>query len=119
MATKIQDETILNKPNVVKVVTEKSLNISNFPNAKYFYRNLEKVETNVYHHLGIYCYKTQSLKKFVNLNQTSSEIKNKLEQLRALDNDMNINVCLAKQPSIGVDTKEDFVAIKKIMEYKP
>ena len=58
------------------------------------------------------------LKKFVSLQQSSNEIKNKLEQLRALDNDVNINVALAKSSPIGVDTEEDFVAIKKIMEYK-
>ena len=44
--------------------------------------------------------------------------KNRLEQLRALDNNIKINVAQAKSPSLGVDTHEDFVAIKKIMEYK-
>jgi 3-deoxy-manno-octulosonate cytidylyltransferase (CMP-KDO synthetase) len=41
-----------------------------------------------------------------------------LEQLRALDNEIKINVAFAESSPIGVDTKEDFVAIKKIMEYK-
>ena len=54
----------------------------------------------------------------VSFNQTPNEIKYRLEQLRALDNDININVALAESSPIGVDTKEDFVAIKKIMEYK-
>ena len=49
---------------------------------------------------------------------SSNEIKNRLEQLRALDNGIKINVGLAKSSSIGVDTEEDYVAIKKIMEYK-
>ena len=49
---------------------------------------------------------------------TINEKKNKLEQLRALENNIKINVALAKSSSIGVDTEEDFVAIKKIMEYK-
>ena len=44
--------------------------------------------------------------------------KNKLEQLRALDNKLKINVALAKSSPIGVDTTEDYLAIKKIMEYK-
>ena len=44
--------------------------------------------------------------------------KNKLEQMRALDNKLKINVALAKSPSIGVDTKEDYLDINKIMEYK-
>ena len=59
-----------------------------------------------------------ALKKFVSLHQSKNEIKNKLEQLRALDNKITINVSLAKDSPIGVDTKKDYVAIKKIMEYK-
>ena len=51
-------------------------------------------------------------------DQSDNEIKNNLEQLRALDNGIKINVALAKSSPIGVDTHEDFVAIKKIMEYK-
>jgi len=38
--------------------------------------------------------------------------------LRALDNNITIMVALAKSSSIGIDTKEDYIAIKKIMEYK-
>ena len=68
--------------------------------------------------MGIYCYQKEALKKFVSFDQSSNELKNKLEQLRALDNNIKINVALAKSSPIGVDTKEDFVAIKKIMEYK-
>ena len=56
--------------------------------------------------------------KFVGLDQTKNEKKNKLEQLRALDNKLKINVSLAKSSPIGVDTEEDYLAIKKIMEYK-
>ena len=97
----------------VKVMTEKSLNLSNFPLAKNFMRKSEVRSKNIYHHLGIYCYQLETLKKFVAYNQSSREIKNKLEQLRALDNGISINVSLAKESPIGVDTKEDFVAIKK------
>jgi 3-deoxy-manno-octulosonate cytidylyltransferase (CMP-KDO synthetase) len=45
-------------------------------------------------------------------------LKNRLEQLRAMDNNININVALANRSPIGVDTMEDYLAIKKIMEYK-
>ena len=58
------------------------------------------------------------MQKFVNLKQTQSEIENRLEQLRALDNDLKINVILAKSSPIGVDTKEDYLALKKNIEYK-
>ena len=67
----------------------------------------------------MYAYKVKVLEKIINLNQTKNEIKNRLEQLRALDHDIKINVALAKSSSIGVDTEEDYLAIKKIMKYKP
>ena len=81
-------------------------------------RKILEQRENIYHHLGIYCYQKETLQKFVSFTQTPSEIKNKLEQLRALDNNIKINVALAKSSPIGVDTQEDFVAMKKIMEYK-
>ena len=68
--------------------------------------------------MGIYCYSVQALENFVNLQQSENEIKNRLEQLRALDNQQTINVALANSSPIGVDTMEDYLAIKKIMEYK-
>ena len=69
-------------------------------------------------HLSLYCYQRETLKNFVSYDQSSNELENRLEQLRALDNNIKINVGLAKSSPIGLDTKEDFVAIKKIMEYK-
>ena len=52
------------------------------------------------------------------MKQTKSEIDQKLEQLRAIDNKILINVILANTSPIGVDTEEDFVELKKIMNYK-
>ena len=68
--------------------------------------------------MGIYCYQVKTLQNFISLNQSKNEIDNKLEQLRALDNNIKINVALATSSPIGVDTMEDYLAIKKIMEYK-
>ena len=118
LASKIERKEILKNQDIVKVITGESLDSSQFPLALNFLRKSEKIIKNIYHHLGIYCYDLETLKKFVSLKQSSNEIKNRLEQLRALDNNININVALAKSSSIGVDTKEDYVAIKKIMEYK-
>ena len=119
LAAKIKDDKMMNNKNVVKVITDKKLVKSNFPAALKFTRdNLSIVSQNIYHHIGIYSYKVSVLEKFVTLDQTNNEKKNKLEQLRALDNKLKINVALAKSPSIGVDTEEDYLAIKKIMEYK-
>ena len=119
LAALIKENKILNNKNVVKVTTESKLEKNNFPTAINFSRDdISKTNENTYHHIGIYSYKTSVLEKFVRLEQTSNEKKNKLEQLRALDNELKINVALAKSSSIGVDTVEDYLAIKKIMEYK-
>ena len=119
LAAIIEDNRMFNNRNVVKVITDKKLEKNNFPKALNFTRdNLFKDYQNIYHHIGIYAYKVSALEMFISLDQTNSEKKNKLEQLRALDNKLNINVALAKSSPIGVDTEEDYLAIKKIMEYK-
>ena len=119
LASKIKNDTMLNNENIVKVITEKKLENNNFVKALNFLRkDLKKENPNIYHHIGIYCYKVSVLEKFINLNQTKNEIKNRLEQLRALDNNIKINVALSESSPIGVDTKEDYLALKKIMEYK-
>jgi len=119
LASEIKENFMLKNKNVVKVKTDEKLKNNNFVNAINFSRdNTSKESSNIYHHIGIYCYKSSILKKFVNLKQTKNEIKNRLEQLRAIDNDIKINVALAKSSPVGVDTKEDYIALKKIMEYK-
>ena len=118
LGSKISDKNIYYNQNIVKVITKENLKKSNFSEAINFERKITSKSNNIYHHLGIYCYKLETLKKFVSFRQSSNEIKNKLEQLRALDNNIKIHVGLAKSSPVGVDTQEDFVAIKKIMEYK-
>ena len=119
LATKIKDTSILSDENVVKVVLKEKLSGENFPFALNFSRkDLSNKYENIYHHIGIYIYKVNILEKFVNFNQTKNEVENRLEQLRALDNSIKINVGLAKSSPIGVDTMEDYLALKKIMEYK-
>ena len=117
LAAKMKDLNDLYNENVVKVITNENLNNDGFFEAKNFLRRSSEV-ANIYHHIGIYCYSTETLKKFVQLNQSKNEIENRLEQLRALDNNIEIKVALASSSPIGVDTKEDYLALKKIMEYK-
>jgi len=117
LAAKMKDLKELDDENIVKVITNKNLNNEEFSKAKNFLRRSTEM-VNIYHHIGIYCYSTETLKKFVELNQSKNEIENRLEQLRALDNDIEINVALASSSPIGVDTEEDYLALKKIMEYK-
>jgi 3-deoxy-manno-octulosonate cytidylyltransferase (CMP-KDO synthetase) len=117
LAAKIKDLKELNNENIVKVITNEDLINDKFSEAKNFLRKSSEVD-NIYHHIGIYCYSTETLKKFVELNQSKNEIENRLEQLRALDNNIEIKVALASSTPIGVDTEEDYLALKKIMEYK-
>ena len=118
LAAKINNKKVFENHDIVKVITEESLDDTKFPRAINFMRKLDKENNQTYHHLGIYCYNVEILKRFISFKQSQNEIKNRLEQLRALDNNINVNVALAKSSPIGVDTKEDFMAIKKIMEYK-
>ena len=118
LAAKINNKKVFENHDIVKVITEESLDDTKFPRAINFTRKLNKENNQAYHHLGIYCYNVEILKRFISLKQSQNEIENRLEQLRALDNNINVNVALAKSSPIGVDTKEDFMAIKKIMEYK-
>ena len=117
LAAIIKENKNLKNENIVKVITENALIENNFPKSISFLRKSEKIN-NIYHHIGVYCYSKDSLEKFVQLSQSKNEIENRLEQLRALDNNIDINVSLAKSSPIGVDTEEDYLALKKIMEYK-
>ena len=119
LACKIKGKNVLNKSNIVKVITDEELSKENISRAKTFSREiLFNNNANIYHHIGIYIYKASTLTKFVNLKQSKNEIDQKLEQLRAIDNNIEINVILANSSPIRVDTEEDFLEIKKIMNYK-
>ena len=75
----------------------------------------EKME-NLYHHVGIYSYRRKALEKFVKLNQTDREKERKLEQLRAIENNMHIEVSLINSPILGIDTQEDLDNIREIQK---
>ena len=115
LASNITDQESYDNLNVVKVVTKESLDNSQFPEAINFTRKLNDRPKNIYKHLGIYCYKLKNREKFVSFNQYVNDIKYKWEQLRALDSEIKMNDACAKASPVGVDTKEEFRAIKKIM----
>jgi len=117
MAAEIENKSKLNDENVVKVITENKITNKNFPIALNFKRRLKDEIINIYHHIGIYAFKPEILKKIINLKQTKNEIENRLEQLRAMENGIKINVALAKFSPIGIDTMEDYLALKKLLEY--
>ena len=117
LAAKISSNEVYKNKNIVKVKVKGKLDRNLFPFAEDFIR-ITKNKENIYHHLGIYSYEAETLNKFISFDQSKNELRHSLEQLRALDNNININVGLANSSPIGVDTEEDYLAIKKIMEYK-
>jgi len=118
LACQIEDEKFFLNKNVVKVTTKEELHQNNLSIATSFTREIKNTQKNIYHHIGIYIYNVTYLERFVQLEQTQNEKSQKLEQLRLMDNNIEIDVGLAKTKPIGVDTDEDYLEIKKIMEYK-
>ena len=106
------------KKNIVKVTTNEKLIEGKLSTATSFVREVSKTKQNIYHHIGIYIYNVTYLKKFVQFDQSQNEKLQNLEQLRLIDNKISIDVGLAKTKPIGVDTHEDYLELKKIMEYK-
>ncbi|MBM3548441.1 MAG: 3-deoxy-manno-octulosonate cytidylyltransferase [Alphaproteobacteria bacterium] len=61
----------------------------------------------IYHHIGLYAYRREALKRFISLPQGLLEQRERLEQLRALENGMRIDVALVDTVPLGVDTPGD------------
>jgi 3-deoxy-manno-octulosonate cytidylyltransferase (CMP-KDO synthetase) len=68
-----------------------------------------------YHHVGVYAYRRAALERFVKLPPSASERREKLEQLRALDNGMRIDVMVVKSVPLGVDTTDDLERARKLL----
>jgi 3-deoxy-manno-octulosonate cytidylyltransferase (CMP-KDO synthetase) len=70
---------------------------------------------NYFSHLGIYCYKREALKKFCSLKASILEKTEKLEQLRALENNINIFATIIDELPISVDTRKDLILARKVI----
>jgi 3-deoxy-manno-octulosonate cytidylyltransferase (CMP-KDO synthetase) len=69
----------------------------------------------LYHHIGLYAYRRDALARFVKLLPSPLEQREKLEQLRALENGMRIDVAIVDSVPLGVDTPDDLEAARKIL----
>ena len=119
LACKMNEDNQYIDENIVKVETKEEIKENNISKAKNFFRKLDNSDKkNIYHHIGIYQYKVSVLKKIISLKQTDNEKKLKLEQLRALENNIDIDVVLAKTAPIGVDNWSDYQKVKKLLETK-
>ena len=68
-----------------------------------------------YHHIGLYAYRRAALERFVKLPPSANEQRERLEQLRALDAGMRIDVAVVKNVSLGVDTPEELEKARKLL----
>ena len=106
-STVINNSDYLN-PNSVKV----TINENGF--ASSFCRDINDHQIGgYYHHVGIYGYRKNTLQHLTNLDQTINEKSLNLEQLRALDNGIEIKVAMTDYPHRGIDTKEDLNQIEQ------
>jgi len=115
LAAEITDEKERSNPSVVKPVMT-ATNRPGLYRALYFTRATAPTgEGPLYHHIGIYAYRRAALEKFVSLKPGALEQREKLEQLRALENGMNIAVCVVNTQPLGVDTPEDLEKAREIL----
>ena len=70
----------------------------------------------MYHHIGLYTFRRRALERFVKLPMSSLEQQERLEQLRALENGMRIDVALVDTVPFGVDTPEDLEKAKTLIK---
>ena len=70
----------------------------------------------MYHHIGLYSFKRNALERFVKLPISPLEQQEKLEQLRALEDGMRIDVALVDTVPFGVDTPEDLEKAKLLIQ---
>ena len=80
-----------------------------------FYREIKpntKINEKVFHHIGVYGYQKDFLKKFISLSPTKREQEERLEQLRIIDK-TKISVVQIDKEILGVDTKEDLDTVNQ------
>lgn len=101
-------------PNVVKVVG--SPTGPRAMRALYFTRATAPAgEGPLFHHIGLYAYRRAALKRFVGLPPSPLERRERLEQLRALEDGMRIDVALVDDVPLGVDTPHDLERARAIL----
>jgi 3-deoxy-manno-octulosonate cytidylyltransferase (CMP-KDO synthetase) len=113
LAAVIRDEAELRNPNVVKAigatVSPRRLHGTTFTRAD------PSGPGPHYHHIGLYAYRRAALEKFVALPPSPNEQREKLEQLRALDAGMRIDIALVDSVPLGVDTVEDLNKARQLL----
>jgi 3-deoxy-manno-octulosonate cytidylyltransferase (CMP-KDO synthetase) len=111
LVKKIEALSLLTDLNSPKAIFDKSGIAQNFC------RSITQIKPNqtYYKHIGIYGYRTQTLAEICKLPPSENELKERLEQLRWLDNNYQIKVGITTYEGVSVDTPEDIKKIKAQM----
>ena len=119
LIVKITDEAERHNPNIVKAVVGLAEN-QKVGRAIYFSRAAVPGGSGpLYHHLGLYAYRRESLGKFVTLPQGVLERRERLEQLRALENGLRIDATLIDSAPLAVDTPADLEKVRRLLAPLP
>ena len=114
LATEITKPDEKSNPNVVKAIGTPITDIR--LRALYFTRATAPAgDGPLYHHIGLYAYRRAALERFVSLQPSPLEQREKLEQLRALENNMRIDIELVNSVPVGVDTPDDLETARKVL----
>lgn len=114
LTVEITDEEEKTNPNVVKVVGSPLLETR--LRALYFTRTTAPHGKGpLYHHIGLYAYRRTALERFVSLGPSVLEKRESLEQLRALEAGMRIDVEIVDTVPLGVDTPADLEKARRIL----
>jgi 3-deoxy-manno-octulosonate cytidylyltransferase (CMP-KDO synthetase) len=114
LAAEIRDEAERLDPNVVKVVGTPIA--AGRLRALYFTRATAPFgEGPLYHHIGLYAYRRAALERFVSLPPSPLERRERLEQLRALEAGMRIDVSIVGTVPLGVDTPADLERARALL----
>ena len=120
LATVVEEERERLDPNVVKVIGTPIQGAGDEPGdrlrALYFTRATAPHGAGpLLHHVGLYAYRRESLARFVSLPPGTLERRESLEQLRALENGMRIDVALVDGQPLGVDAPADLERARAIL----
>lgn len=113
LAAVITDPAEKSNPNVVKVTG--AMVDPQRMQAKSFTRADATGAGPHYHHIGLYAYRRAALERFVKLPPSANERRERLEQLRALDAGMRIDVAIVKSVPLGVDTPEELAKARRML----
>ena len=116
LASSFTSDAEIADENNVKVALKEKLTTNQFGKATDFFRADTKKYANFYHHVGIYAFTNKALVRYVSLKRSKLELERKLEQLRALENSMIIHVGYMNSSPLSVDTQDDLIRVRKIME---